>query len=81
MRTLRLCYGHTPSAETSPHSHGWRRFMVPRCNRNAAASIYSYCEHCAKPAPRGGNNMEFAAMMMLAAVVMGVLQQFDRNEW
>jgi len=25
--------------------------------------------------------MEFAAMMMLAAVVMGVLQQFDRNEW
>jgi len=25
--------------------------------------------------------MELAAMMMLAAVVMGVLQQFDRNEW
>jgi len=55
--------------------------MIPRCNRNVAASIYSYCEHCANPAPRGGNVMEFAAMMMLAAVVMGVLQQFDRNEW
>jgi hypothetical protein len=61
--------------------HGWQRFIVPRCNRNAAASIYSYCEHCARPAPTGGNVMELAAMMMLAAVVMGVLQQFDRNEW
>jgi len=25
--------------------------------------------------------MELAAMMMMAAVVLGVLQQFDRNEW
>jgi hypothetical protein len=29
----------------------------------------------------GGNVMELAAMMMMAAVVLGVLQQFDRNEW
>ena len=55
--------------------------MVLGCNRNAAASIYSYCKRCAKPVPTGGNVMELAAMMMLAAVVMGVLQQFDRNEW
>ena len=61
--------------------HGWQRFIVPRCNRNATASIYSYCERCAKPAPTGGNVMELAAIMMLAAVVMGVLQQFDRNQW
>ena len=61
--------------------HGWQRFIVPRCNRNAAASISSDCEDGARPAPTGGNVMELAAMMMLAAVVMGVLQQFDRNEW
>jgi hypothetical protein len=59
----------------------WQRFIVPRCNRNATASIYSYCKRCAKPAPTGGNDMEFAAGMMIAAVVMGILQQFDRNEW
>jgi len=32
-------------------------------------------------APAGGKTMEIAAVMMIAAVVLGILQQFDQPTW
>jgi hypothetical protein len=60
----------------SPHQHANVRNLSPDCNISPSGFA---------PRQRGAEQrrraMEIAAFVMCISVVMGVLQQFDRNTW